>query len=174
LNQINELDILATAIKNKKFLARFGSRLRSEDFQDEIYGVVWSILSNLWLEYHEMPTYNAVDMKVREKLGEGFFYQEDVPVLITAMNALRSREVMVNLTYEQAEAWHRWRANVKLAMVAQQAVAENDEELIKTAYREYSASVSTTEDEADFFDRLVEVAEMSMRLQHPRRRLSQG
>jgi hypothetical protein len=165
LKQINELDLLATAIRDKKFLARFGSRLRSEDFQDEIYGVIWSILSNLWLDYHEMPTYNAVDAVVREKLGAGFFYQEDVPVLVTAMNALRNREVMVNLTYEQAESWHRWRANVKLAVLAQRAVAEDDEELMKTAYREYSASVSTTEDEVDFFDRLVEIGELSVRLQ---------
>ena len=152
-------------MKNKKFLARFGSRLRSEDFQDEIYGVVWSILANLWLVHHEMPTYNAVDAEVREKLGEGFFYPEDVPILVKAMNALRTREVMANLTFEQAEAWHRWRANVKLAEAAARGVADNDEESIKQAYRDYSASVSTTEDETDFFDRLTEIAELSVRLQ---------
>jgi hypothetical protein len=161
---VNELDILATAIRNEKFLARFGSRLRSDDFQNELYGVVWSILADLWLTYHEMPTFSAVDAKVRERLSEGYFYNEDVPVLIEAMNALRGREVMTNLTFEQTEAWHRRRANVKLAEKAQMAVHEDDHTILEQAYREYSASVSTTEDEVDFFDRLPEIAEDSVRL----------
>jgi len=161
----DEIDVLITAIKSKKFLARFGSRIRVEDFQDEIIGAVWGIISKLWLEYHEMPTYTAVRQKIQEKLADDWFYTEDVPVLVSIMKALLNRDTMVNLTFDQVEAWQQSRSSVTLSQKVQVGVAEGDQGVIEGAYAEYRAAMSKTEDEADFFDRTEEIAEKAAQLQ---------
>ena len=133
-------------------------RTRKEDFQDEIIGIVWGVIATLWLEYHEMPTYHAVSQKIQEKLLEDWFYKEDVPVLVRTMKALLNRETMVNLTFDQVEAWQHTRATATLSRKVQVGMAEDDREIIEGAYAEYRASMSKTDDEVDFFDRLEEVA----------------
>lgn len=165
MNEFDELDVLASAVKHEKFLARFASRLLPDDFQNEVYGVVWGVIRDLWMTYHEMPTFSAVDSKIREKVGGDFFYKEDIPVLITAMRAVKARANMVGLTFDQVEDWSAARARVKMQQATQRAVFDGDSDGIEKAYAEYISSLSTVDDEKDFFDRWEEIAEDSERLQ---------
>lgn len=164
-DEFNELDVLATSVKNKQFLARFASRIAPTDFQNEIYGVVWGVIRDLWLEYYEMPTFNAVDSKIIEKVGGDYFYKEDIPVLIEAMRAVKSRSVLVGLTFDQVEDWAAARARVKMQKATQRAVFDGDPSAIEEAYAEYISSLATVDEEKDFFDRWGEIAEDSARLQ---------
>ena len=164
-NEFDELDVLASAVRHQKFLARFASRVKPSDFQNEIYGVVWDVTTKLWMKYHEMPTFNAIDSHIQEKIAGDFFYREDIPDLITAMKSIKDRAVMVGLTFDEVEDWSSARARVKMAADAQRAVFDGDPALIQQAYAEYIASLSTVDEEKDFFDRWPEIAEDSERLQ---------
>ena len=57
------------------------------------------------------------------------------------------------------------RARAKMAETAQRAVFDGDPVLMQQAYAEYIASLSTVDEEKDFFDRWEEIAEDSVRLQ---------
>ena len=163
--EFDELDVLASAVKHEKFLARFASRIKPNDFRNEIYGVVWGVIRDLWMEYHEMPTFNAVDLKVCEKVTGDYFYKEDIPVLIEAMRAVKDRVVMVGLTFDQVEDWSAARARATMQEATQRAVFDGNPGGIEMAYAEYISSLSTVDDEKDFFDRWEEIAEGSERLQ---------
>lgn len=165
MNGFDELDVLASAVKHKKFLARFASRVKPDDFQNEVYGVVWDVITKLWMTYHEMPTFSAVDTKIKERISGDYFYREDIPVLITAMQAVKARANMVGLTFDQIEDWCAARARSKMSEKAQRAVFDGDPTLMQEAYAEYIASLSTVDEEKDFFDRWEDIAVASERLE---------
>jgi len=169
-----EKDILVALLRDHKLLVWASTRLRPEDFTNQVYGEVWYIMRRLWNKYSEEVTFSALRHEVEQAIESQDFLPEDVNVLIDLFKSLQSGKLMQNWTAKRLEKWLDQKAHESYASEVNRAIMEGRSDQIHDAYRDLQRRVAKPADTHDIMDEEVWLETIRQKAEEHNRLISTG